>query len=74
MLEYKFVTIATFQPFHYNFLIRPTPSAPLFLTVLMQDLKYRRVELFDGIDWQHFRDGWPNIFIKNVKLIAGRDG
>lgn len=40
----------------------------------VQDLKYRRVELFDGIDWQHFRDGWPNIFIKNVKLIAGRDG
>ena len=40
----------------------------------VQDLKYRKVELFDGIEWQHFRDGWPNIFIKNVKMIAGRDG
>lgn len=46
----------------------------LLVLIHVQDLKYRRVELFDGIDWQHFRDGWPNIFIKNVKAIAGRDG
>lgn len=41
---------------------------------LMQDLKYRRVELFENIEWMRFRDGWPNIFINNVQAIAGRDG
>ena len=34
----------------------------------------RGVELWDGIEWQHFRDGWPNIFIHNVDRIAGKDG
>ena len=36
--------------------------------------RYRRVELCDCVDWNHFRDGWPNIFINNVESIAGRDG
>ena len=32
------------------------------------------MELKDDIEWNHFRDGWPNIMIKNVEEIAGRDG
>ena len=37
--------------------------------------QYRRVQLMeDGIQWNRFRDGWPNIMINNVQEIAGRDG
>ena len=32
------------------------------------------MELKDDIEWNHFRDGWPNIMIKNVEEVAGRDG
>ena len=32
------------------------------------------MELKDDIEWNHFRDGWPNIMIRNVEEIAGRDG
>ena len=35
---------------------------------------YRGVELKESIEWERFRDGWPNIMIKNVEEIAGRDG
>lgn len=37
--------------------------------------QYRRVQLMeDGIQWDRFRDGWPNLMINNVQEIAGRDG
>ena len=29
---------------------------------------------YNSVGWERFRDGWPNIFIDNVQLIAGRDG
>lgn len=35
---------------------------------------FRSVELWQGIVWGQFRDSWPNIFINNVEVIAGRDG
>lgn len=35
---------------------------------------YRSIELWKGIKWEKFRDGWPNIFINDVQDIAGRDG
>lgn len=35
---------------------------------------YRLVELHSNLKWDSFADGWPNIFIENVKEIAGRDG
>ena len=35
---------------------------------------YRSIELWKGIQWGKFRDGWPNIFINDVQDIAGRDG
>lgn len=34
---------------------------------------YRRVEISHCVKWDHFRDGWPNIFIDSVEEIAGRD-
>ncbi|KAL5459851.1 hypothetical protein EMCRGX_G033234 [Ephydatia muelleri] len=34
---------------------------------------YRLVELHNNLQWDSFADGWPNIFIDNVKEIAGRD-
>lgn len=34
---------------------------------------YRLVELHGNLQWDSFADGWPNIFINNVKEIAGRD-
>ena len=34
---------------------------------------YRLVELHSNLKWDSFADGWPNIFIENVKEIAGRD-
>lgn len=36
--------------------------------------KYRQVELSSAVQWERFRDGWPDIFINNVQEIAGRDG
>ena len=36
--------------------------------------KYHRVELCSAVQWERFRDGWPDIFINNVQEIAGRDG
>ena len=39
---------------------------------------YRKVELMPNekgaIQWSHFPDGWPNLFIDNVKQCAGKDG
>lgn len=32
------------------------------------------MELHNNLQWDSFADGWPNIFIENVKEIAGRDG
>ena len=34
----------------------------------------RSVKLCDNVQWKHFKDGWPNIFIKDVDQIAGKDG
>ena len=36
--------------------------------------KCRLVELYDHVQWNKFKDGWPNIFIDDVHDIAGRDG
>ena len=36
--------------------------------------KYRAVEMCDQVQWNAFKDGWPNIFIDDVHSIAGRDG
>ena len=36
----------------------------------VQHVEFRR----DGILWGSFKDGWPNLFIENVKQCAGRDG
>ena len=34
-----------------------------------------KVELKDTIQWKKFPDGWPNLFIQNVKKdCAGRNG
>lgn len=33
----------------------------------------RSIKICDGIRWNRFRDGWPDIFIDNVKEIAGKD-
>jgi len=30
------------------------------------------VELRDDIRWESFEDGFPNLFIENVKAMAGR--
>ena len=30
--------------------------------------------LKDDIKWDHFADGFPKLFIENVKDLAGRDG
>jgi phosphoribosylpyrophosphate synthetase len=35
--------------------------------------RYRSVELWNKISWKTFRDKWPDIFIKDVEEIAGRD-
>ncbi|XP_071804363.1 uncharacterized protein [Asterias amurensis] len=35
----------------------------------VQHVEFRR----DGILWGSFKDGWPNLFIENVKQCAGRD-
>ena len=32
------------------------------------------LELRGTIQWKHFKDKWPNIFIENVQEVAGRDG
>ena len=32
------------------------------------------MKLWNNISWKTFRDKWPNIFIKDVEEIAGRDG
>ncbi|XP_065198804.1 uncharacterized protein LOC135830484 isoform X2 [Sycon ciliatum] len=38
------------------------------------DKRYRNVELKSAdIRWKHFPDGWPNLFIDNVKQCAGKD-
>lgn len=34
----------------------------------------RHVEFKKTIKWDQFNDGWPNLFIENVKEMAGRDG
>ena len=34
----------------------------------------RKVVLKDDIKWDHFADGFPKLFIENVKDLAGRDG
>ncbi len=35
----------------------------------------QKVELKDTIKWDKFEDGWPNLFIEDVrKDCAGRDG
>ena len=36
--------------------------------------KARKVEFRDTINWNHFADGFPNIFIEDVKYMAGKDG
>ena len=36
--------------------------------------RYRSIELWQDVQWSHFRDDWPDIFINNVEAIAGRDG
>lgn len=33
----------------------------------------RRVELCDSIQWKSFHDGFPNIFIEEVRKMAGKD-
>jgi ribose-phosphate pyrophosphokinase len=35
--------------------------------------RYKSVKLWNNISWKTFRDKWPNIFIKDVEEIAGRD-
>lgn len=42
--------------------------------MLQAKQKYRLVELCDSVQWNKFKDGWPNIFIDDVHAIAGRDG
>lgn len=38
-------------------------------------MEREKVELKDTIQWERFPDGWPNIFIQNVKEdCAGRNG
>ena len=34
----------------------------------------RHVEFKKTIKWGRFNDGFPNLFIENVKEMAGRDG
>ncbi len=34
---------------------------------------YKQVELRDDIQWDNFEDGFPNIFINNVKDLIFRD-
>lgn len=52
------------------------PIGNLFGNLLQVcDVAYRRDVLFrQDIKWQRFADGFPKIFIDNVKELAGRDG
>eukprot|EP00128_Syssomonas_multiformis_P001148 Colp12_sorted_trinity150504_noHs@34279 len=34
---------------------------------------HRHVDLSDAVEWGKFEDGFPNIFIRDVKEMAGRD-
>lgn len=36
-------------------------------------VRYRTVRLMDHIMWKRFSDGWPNLFIKHVDQVKGRD-
>ena len=62
-----------------KFLVMRTISRTVCIRVRVQGAgkgapSYRSVELWQGIVWGRFRDGWPNIFINDVAAIAGRDG
>ena len=34
----------------------------------------RHVEFRDTIQWNKFADGFPNLFIEDVRYMAGKDG
>ncbi|XP_071502479.1 uncharacterized protein [Diadema setosum] len=35
--------------------------------------KFQQVQFVRSIEWKKFKDGWPNLFINNVRECAGRD-
>jgi hypothetical protein len=35
---------------------------------------YLQVDLRDDIEWARFQDGFPNLFIRNVKDMISREG
>lgn len=38
-------------------------------------LRFQQSVELRTVSWEHFPDGWPNLFIENVKQdCAGRDG
>ncbi|XP_038051869.1 ribose-phosphate pyrophosphokinase 4-like [Patiria miniata] len=58
----------------------PTSSQTLDSHPLSQEnvtrvqMRLQSVEFHkNGIQWDSFKDGWPNLFIENVKQCAGRD-
>ena len=53
----------------------------MFCTIVFQSLERqassrerRMVEVKKTIQWQKFPDGFPNLFIDDVKNMAGKDG
>jgi len=43
-------------------------------TLQLMGPQARKVILRSDINWEHFADGFPKLFIENVKDMAGRDG
>lgn len=43
-------------------------------SLLLNNPTARKVVLKEDIKWDQFADGFPKLFINNVKDLAGRDG
>lgn len=52
--------------YHINWMVQPTNG-------IFNLQETRSITYMDIIEWNTFHDGFPNLFIKNVKEIAGKD-